>query len=337
MDLDSWALNWLMDPGDSGVRYLAMRDLLGLAPDEPQLVQQRDIAHHEGPIAEILNAMNKEGYWELPGSGYYPKYTGTVWSILLLAQLGANTFADPRVVTACRYILDHALTSEGQFTVNGLASGMADCLQGNLCYSLQEMGCDDPRLDMAFEWMARTVTGEGILPMTSPHPQGTQRYYAGKCGPLFACGSNSKLPCAWGGVKVMLAFSRLPDEKRTRMIAAAIRQGIDFFLSVDPVSAAYPNGYNDKPSSNWWKFGFPVFYVTDLLQNVESLVRLGYGKDPRLANALDLIKSKQAPQGFWLLEYDYEGKTWGNFGVKKQANKWVTLRALRVLKMAERM
>lgn len=35
----------------------------------------------------------------------------------------------------------------------------------------------------------------------------------------------------------------------------------------------------------------------------------------------------------WLLEYDYTGKTWVDFGPKKQPNKWVTLRALRVLNM----
>ena len=33
----------------------------------------------------------------------------------------------------------------------------------------------------------------------------------------------------------------------------------------------------------------------------------------------------------WLLEYDYTGKTWVDFGLKKQPNKWVTLRALRLL------
>ena len=66
------------------------------------------------------------------------------------------------------------------------------------------LGCHDPRLATAFEWMARTVTGEGIAPVTDK--QAAVRYYAGKCGPLFACGSNNKLPCAWGGVKVMLAL-----------------------------------------------------------------------------------------------------------------------------------
>ena len=47
-----------------------------------------------------------------------------------------------------------------------------------------------------------------------------------------------------------------------------------------------------------------------------------------------LIKDKQDDQGRWPLEYEYTGKTWVDFGVKKQPNKWVTLRALRVLKAA---
>jgi hypothetical protein len=37
-----------------------------------------------------------------------------------------------------------------------------------------------------------------------------------------------------------------------------------------------------------------------------------------------------------MLEYDYRGKTWVDFGAKKQPNPWVTLRALTTLKMAGR-
>jgi hypothetical protein len=50
---------------------------------------------------------------------------------------------------------------------------------------------------------------------------------------------------------------------------------------------------------------------------------------------LALIHEKQDAQGRWSLEYDYAGKTWVDFGPKKQPNKWVTLRALRVLKAVE--
>jgi hypothetical protein len=45
---------------------------------------------------------------------------------------------------------------------------------------------------------------------------------------------------------------------------------------------------------------------------------LGYGHDPRLANTLALVRSKQDAQGRWPLEYDYTDKTWVNFGPKKQ-------------------
>ena len=132
----------------------------------------------------------------------------------------------------------------------------------------------------------------------------------------------------------MLAFSRWQQEKRTTLIENAIHQGVDFLFSVDPSTADFPSGWNARPSGNWWKFGFPVFYVTDLLQIVEALVGLGYGKDPRLANSLKLVRDKQDELGRWQLEYHYHGKTWGDYGIKKQPSKWVTLRALRVLKSA---
>jgi len=321
-------LQWLLEPGDIGVKYLALRDLL--EADEKELAAARKKAHAEGPIAQVLGKMNKEGYWQKPGPGYNPKYTGTVWSIILLAQLGASIKMDGRIATACSYLLEHAMTKDGHFTISGAPSGTVDCMQGNLCAALLDLGAEDPRLDKAFEWMARSVTGEGVAPMqdkTAP-----LRYYAGKCGPNFACGANNKLPCAWGAVKVMLAFSKLPKGKRTALIDNAINAGVDFLFSKDPAKADYPCGYDAKPSRNWWKFGFPVFYVTDLLQNVEALVGLGYGKDTRLKNALTIIHDKRDAQDRWLMEYDYTGKTWINFGAKKQPNKWVTLRALRVLK-----
>jgi hypothetical protein len=118
------------------------------------------------------------------------------------------------------------------------------------------------------------------------------------------------------------------------LIDHAIQAGIDFFLSIDPATAAYPNGWTDKPSGNWWKFGFPVFYVTDLLQLCEALVNLGYAQNERLQPALALVAAKADRQGRWALEYDYAAKTWMDYGAKKQPNKWVTWRAMQVLQQA---
>jgi hypothetical protein len=330
--LNGHALSWLLEDNEPNARYLALRDLLDRPSDDPELLGAREQAHRQGPIPTILNEMNPQGYWVKATPGYGPKYYSAVWSLIMLGQLGASMALDPRIERAIQYLCEHALTEHGQFSYNGAPGGTFDCLQGNLCAALLDLGFADPRLDKAFEWMARTVTGEGIAPQgdkTTP-----LRYYAYKCGPNFACGANDKLPCAWGAVKVMGAFGRLPAHKQTPLIQDAIRQGAEFLLGVDPASAAYPTVGNIKPNASWWKFGFPVFYISDILQNVEALVRCGYSQDPRLASALALIASKQDARGRWALEYSYASKTWGQFGRKGQPNKWVTLRAAWVLKNA---
>jgi hypothetical protein len=327
---DADPLSWLLEPDRPGVRYLALRDLLDRPPDDPELVAARQDAHTHGPIAAILGAMEESGYWVEPGPGYLPKYRSSVWSIINLAQLGASVQVDERIGRACGYLLDHALCPGGQFSMSGPPSGTIDCLQGNLCWALLELGCDDPRLETAFDWMARTVTGEGIATADDRHA--VVRYYAGKCGPLFLCGANDRQACAWGAVKVLLALGRWPAERRTPLIERAVEQGVEWLFSVNPATAAYPTWNAQKPSGNWWKFGFPVFYVTDLLQLVEALAGLGYGRDPRLARAVALIRDKQDSQGRWLLEYGYSGKIWAEYGAKKEPSPWVTLRALRALR-----
>lgn len=332
--LNENSIKWLLEEDNPGVRYLTLRDLLDVPQNDPELLLAREKAHKEGPISTVLDAIHPEGYWEEPGPGYLPKYRSTVWSIILLAQVGAQADQDQRIMKACEYLMQHAYHEIGAFTSTGTPYGTVDCLQGNLISALLDLGYKDSRLATACEWMARTVTGEGLATLgdkTTP-----LRYYAGKCGPGFACGANNKLPCAWGAAKVMLAFSKLPNSQRTPLIDTAIQQGIEFLLSVDPLEATYPSGWNTKPSGNWWKFGFPVFYVTDILQVVEALVGLGLGADKRLKNVLEYITGKQDKDGRWPMEYEYSGKTWGNFGIKKQPNKWVTYRALNVLKKSQK-
>jgi len=326
-------LTWLATHPDPGVRYLALRDLLDHPADDPELIQARRGAYAQGAIAAVLAELHPEGYWAQPGPGYNPKYFSTVWAISLLAQLGASSQHDPRIAAACDYLLAQTLCPHGQLSASGAPSGTADCLQGNLCWALATLGVDPQRLETAMDWMARSQTGDGIAPASQR--DAPLRYYAGKCGPCFACGANNRQPCAWGAAKVMLAFGGWPRQLWPPAIEQAVQVGVDFLLGCDPATAGYPNGYAAKPSGNWWKFGFPVFYVTDILQIAEALVSLGYAHDQRLANTLQLIRQKQDPHGGWLLEYDYAGKTWGDYGPKKQPNPWVTLRALRVLKAAQ--
>jgi hypothetical protein len=331
--------DWLLEPDDPGVRYLALRDIVDAG--EKAVKDARRKAHREGPIAVILANMDPAGYWITPGLGYSPKFRSTVWSILSLSQLGASGEEDQRIRTACAYLLDHALAKGGQFT-SRRPTDMGLCLQGNLLKSLMDLGCNDKRLDTAYVWMARRLTGEDLPRKINADGLGPAegvpgpfRYMKFITDPLFGCRTNKGLACAWAGVSVMMAFSRLPVERRSGLINRAIRAGTEFFFNVDPATADFRDSKSGIPNPKWWQFKFPDFYAADILKMAEALTALGYGADPRLAPTLDIIRSNQDDKGQWLMEYvDRIRKMWVTYGSAGRPNKWITLRAMRVLKQA---
>jgi hypothetical protein len=299
--------------------------------DDPEVVAAQHAVMRTGPVPTILGAQSPDGYWAEPGPGYLPKYRGSMWQIMFLAQLGADG-CDPRVRAGCEYVLDHARERGGAFSYTANPSGRILCLQGNLAAALIDLGwLEDPRLGSALDWLARSVTGEGLAP--AENRDTPARYYrSGNSGPGFRCTANDDQPCAWSAVKAMLALSRVPEARRTPAMDAAIEQGAGFLLSRDPAVADYPMGYSTRPSQSWFRFGYPIGYVTDVLQNLEVLTALGCGADPRLERALDLLLSQQDTDGRWAMRYTYNGKMWADVEEKGRPSKWVTLRALRVLK-----
>lgn len=326
-------LPWLLeeDAANPGVRYFALTDIVGMPADAPEVAAARDAVMNSGPVPAILAQQHPDGYWVKPG--YLPKYNGTMWSLIFLAQLGAAG-DDPRIGRACEHLFDYATAEHGGLSADGRNSGLIHCLQGNLCAALLHFGyLDDARLQWALDWLARSVTGEGIAPNTEKS-EPVHYLRSGNSAPGFACSANNQLPCAWGAVKAMLALSKVPAAQRTPLIERAIETGVAFLLGRDPAAADYPMGYTTKPSRSWFRFGYPIGYVTDVLQNLEVLAALGYGADPRLAHGLELLLSKQDDQGRWPMEYSYNGKMWIDVEEKGRPSKWVTLRALRVLKQA---
>jgi hypothetical protein len=326
-------LPWLLeaDQANPGVRYFAMVELLDRPANDPEVVSAHRAAMATGPIPAMLDAQTAEGYWVKPGPGYLPKYTGTVWQIIFLAQLGADG-QDPRVRAGCDYVLGHAREPGGAFSMDARPTGRIHCLQGNLAAALIDLDwLGDARLESALDWLAKSVTGEGLAP--AEDRQAPNRYYrSGNSGPGFTCSANDHQPCAWGAVKAMLGLSRIPADRRSPSIQNAIAYGVDFLFSRDPADADYPMGYSTKPSQSWFRLGYPIGYVTDVLQNLQVLTALGFGADPRLRRAVDWIQEQAGADGRWALRYTYNDKTWADVERKGEPSKWVTLRALRVLK-----
>jgi hypothetical protein len=332
-------LAWLLEPdaANPGVRFFTLTDLLDRPRDDAEVRAAQAAVMQSGPVPAILDAQQADGSWSPSGPGYAPKYRGTVWSVTFLAMLGADD-RHPGVRAGGDYVLDHsrARSPYGGFSINATPSMTIHCLQGNLAAALIDLGfLGDPRLDEAIGWLARSITGNGIAP-ADDKAAAVHYYRSGNSGPGFLCSGNNHKACAWGAIKAMLALSKIPAPARPPAVEKAIAEGAGFLLSRDPAVADYPTPFDGKPSESWFRFGYPLGYVTDVLQNLEALTRLGFGLDPRLGGALDWLLTRRDRDGRWLMTYSYNGKMWADVETPGRPSKWVTLRALRVLKRAGR-
>jgi hypothetical protein len=318
---------WLLEPdlNNPGVYYFALRDLLGRPEDDPEVCQARADIMTLGPVPTILDAQYTDGYWVKPGGGHSPSYRATVWQIIFMAELGADP-RDERAQRGCEYLLSHNIAANGAFAMSQrpVPSSVVHCLNGDPLYALLSLGyAHDPRVQAALDWQVQAITGEGQV-----------RYYkSGTSGPGFACAYNLGQPCAWGATKAMKALNAIPRDQRTSALEHAIEVGAQFLLSHDPAAADYP--FTERVNSSWFRFGFPLSYRSDVLETTAVLVELGYGDDPRLENALQFILSKQDSQGRWKMESTLNGKMWADIEQKGKPSKWVTLRALHGLRMAD--
>jgi ADP-ribose pyrophosphatase len=192
----------------------------------------------------------------------------------------------------CEYLLTHAPANHGGFSAyaDTRPSGEIHCLNGNLIWALATLGYgDDARVKRAVDWLAGAITGDDFGAFNSLTP-----------GPGFKCGANMKQPCAWGAVKALRALAALPKKGRDARTKKATEMAVEFLLSRDLAQADYP--YTARVSGEWFKFGFPLSYTSDVLEALLALAQAGRGSDPRLKNAAAFVLSKQDAQGRWAMK-----------------------------------
>jgi hypothetical protein len=317
------SLPWLLEAENPSACYLALTALLDRSPDDGDVDSARAAIPAAEPTRSILDAQyagsdaknGLSGYWIKPDVGYSPKYRATMWQVIFLAQLGAPPI-EP-IHRACEYVLNKSRWLSGgshsgpggRFVAGRRARTAINCLNGNLLWALGHLGyADDPRVMEAREATARAIITRG-----------------------FACHYNHELPCAWGDVKVLRAFLTVPSGERSREVSQVIEQGVELLLSVPLLEAAYPSSH--RVSDRWFKLGFPLAYHADILEVMTALAQAGEGTHTNVQAGIQWLLSKQDPTGRWALE-QVPGKMWASFGRVGLPNKWVTVRALQLLKMA---
>lgn len=319
-------IDWLLEKNNPSVRYFALSELL----DKPQSNLEVQTAKKEivltGVVPKIMAKQSNDGYWEAPEKFYTAKYKGTVWQLIILAELAADG-NDERIKKACEFILANSQDRKsGGFSAwlsvrlgGGRYSGVLPCLTGNIVWSLIRLGfLDDERVKRGIEWIVkyqRFDDGEAWPPRVWPYKKATSCF--------------GKHSCHMGVVKSLKALAEIPTDKRSKEATETVEKGVEYMLKHQIHKRSHDLSRVSKPG--WLRFGFPLMYQTDVLEVLGILTKLGY-KDERMKEAVNLVVSKQNEQGMWKLENTFNGRFQVSIEKKGSSSKWITLNALRVLK-----
>ena len=307
---DAEARAWLLEPDNPSARYLALTGLLDRPADDAEVKAAQEAIPTWGPARAILEAQWPQGYWVRPGVGYSPRHKATVWQVIFLAALGAPPVE--AVQRACAYVLDHSRLSDGRFSASRLSQGARACLSGALLRALLQFGYSDPRLEESIEALARIGMRD-----------------AWRCRVLGEAGHAGQ-SCAWGAIKALGAFAELAEGQRSPAVREAIESGVSLLQAGD--LATGEGLISCEPGPEWLQFGFPLGISSDLLEALEVMARLAGGAHQQPVSALQVVLGKRNRDGRWILEWT-PSNSWADFGRVGQPNKWVTFRALQVLKI----
>ncbi|HEX3043994.1 MAG TPA: nitrogen fixation protein NifH [Bacillota bacterium] len=327
---------WLLEKENPSVRYFTLTQLLDQPENHVEVKQTKSDIMKVGVVPEILTKMAEPAYWENSKKFYTDKYRGLVWQLVILAELGADVSAgDPggaegygnEIRKACEFLLENSQDREsGGFSMSASAksgggrhSEVIPCLTGNLVWSLLRLGYgEDPRIQRGIDWIInfqRFDDGAGEAPQGWPYDKYEMCW--------------GKHTCHMGVVKSLKALAEIPSSQRTQRIRGTIEKGAEYLL-IHHIHKRSHN-LNQVSRPGWLRFSFPLMYQTDILEILEILTRLGY-RDPRMEEAITKVISKQDTQGRWLMVNTFNGRFLEDIEEKDQPSKWLTLRALMVLK-----
>jgi len=303
-------LDWLFD-SDPAIRWQAMRDLAGAPADI--VARERARVATEGWGARLLALQGEDGLWA--GGALFPAprvksgngqpWTATAYSLVLLRDFGVDPQCDKvRLAVAqvrehCRW--EHAgqpfFSGEVEPCINGLTVALG---------AYFNVDVDDVVARLLGEQLADggwNCEAESGSVRSSFHT--TIRVLEGLLAHERATGGSAESVAARRRGEEYLLERKLFRRKSTGAV-------------IDPA---------------WLQFSFPTRWHYDVLRALEYFRAAGDPPDPRVCEAMDLLRSKQQSDGTWLLENTHPGAV--HFALEDgdgRPSRWNTLRALRVLR-----
>ncbi|MFQ5891966.1 MAG: hypothetical protein ACE5HW_04135 [Candidatus Methanofastidiosia archaeon] len=320
-------IEWLLEEENPSVRYFTLRDLLDRRENDLELIEAKNSIMESKPVKKIFSHQSKEGFWRERKNVCWG-YESTWFQLYFFSILGLDENLArghgkyERVKKSCEIIFSWfqgrksgAFCPKGSERNGGQESVAWACHTGSTLIFLIDYGyIEDLRTKKAIEWLISDQRKDGLH----------------KCRNFQPNPKTATQNCYISPIKPLNAFSKIPEDERTHEMNEYIKRAVEkiFEMEIYKYKLNKKGERVEKPS--WLRFGFPAFM--DLLEVLQVLIQLGLRGRKEIRRALDLVLSKSGENGKWKLERKPKEKMLADVGEKGKENKWITLRALRVIK-----
>ncbi len=312
------ALDWLLD-SDPAIRWQALRDLADASPD--QVAAERARVATEGWGARLLDLQDQDGQWA--GGALFParwfqeghsmKVEGQPWTATaFILQLLRDFGIDPRNNRVHQGVAKVRDNSRWEHAGQRFFDGEVEpCINGRVA-----------SLGVYFEQDVDSVVARLL---------GEQLEDGGWNCEVENGSVRGSFDTTINVLEGLLAHERATGGSPESI---AVRRRGEEYLLERKLFRRKSTGEVIKPG--YVQFVFPPRWHYDVLRGLDYFRSTGDGPDPRLDEAIELLRSKQQPDGTWLLENTYRGVV--HFQLEDgdgRPSRWNTLRALRVLRWHE--
>ena len=275
------------------MRWQVARDIDG----DPSWPKLRENTQVHGWCARLMSYRGGDGLWA--GGLYSPKWTSTFYTLQTLALLGLPS-DDVRAGASTQILLDRGVHDDGQVSL--WPSGAPDvCVAGMLLQIAVSFGFgSDPRLQRV---------GDRLLKQRLPD----------------------------GGWNCQ----RRKDTRHSSFhTTLSVLEGLAAIGSVDPQGMEFLLRHNlfrshrtgEVVHPELLSFSFPRYWYYDVLRALRFFQSVNAPADPRMQDAVRVVRGKRGNDGWWRPGRTHPGKTWMRLEPSRQPSALITLDAVRVLR-----
>ncbi|WP_207211900.1 squalene cyclase [Promicromonospora panici] len=304
-------LDWLLD-ADPALRWQVERDLAG-APEGVWRATRARVAT-EGFGARLLALQDPDGQWA--GGAFFPAgyqgeedgqpWTATTWTLTSLRDWGLDAAVlagtAEKLAASCRWEYDDLPYWDGEVDC---------CINGWTLANGAWLGVD---VSGIAQWFVDHRLADG--------------------------GWN----CEWGEGSTRSSFHSTLNSLKSLLYYEAVTVGSDELRAARRTGEEYllerrllrrlSTGELVGPWATW--FGYPYRHAFSALNAMDyfraAALHDGVGPDPRLADAVEVVRAARRPDGTWLQEGRLPGRVWFEVDVPPgDSSKWLTFYGTRVL------